>query len=100
MPEIPFRSRRRWSVEFKRRVVAEALAPGVAGHQDGAPFVALAEDLEQELGAGLGQRHEAEFVDNQQPVFRQLFLEAQQVFLVTGLHQFVDQSRRRGEPHR
>ena len=30
MPESRCRTRRRWSVEFKRQVVAEALAPGVS----------------------------------------------------------------------
>ena len=30
MPESPRRSRRRWSVEFKRRVVAESSSPGVS----------------------------------------------------------------------
>jgi transposase len=30
MSEIPGRSRRSWSVDFKRRVVAEASAPGVS----------------------------------------------------------------------
>ncbi len=33
-----------------------------------APLVALSEHLEQELGTGLGQRHEAEFVDDQKLV--------------------------------
>ena len=46
---------------------AEHLGPFVEGQIGGdqgrAPLVALAEHLEQELGAGLGQRHEAEFVD-------------------------------------
>ena len=30
MPEIPCRTRRRWSVEFKRQVVSEASAPGIS----------------------------------------------------------------------
>ena len=35
----------------------------VGGHQDGAPFVALAEDLKEQLRAGAGQGHEAQLVD-------------------------------------
>ncbi len=80
---------------------AEHLGPfiegQIAGQQGGAPLVTLAEHLEQEFRAGLAERHEAEFVDNQQLVFCQLFLEAQQAFLVPGLHQLVDQRRRRDE---
>jgi hypothetical protein len=37
----------------------------VAGDDGGAPFVSLTEDLEQQLGAGLRQRHIAEFVDDE-----------------------------------
>jgi len=37
----------------------------VAGDQRGAAFIAAAEDLEQQFGSGLGQRHEAQFVDDQ-----------------------------------
>ena len=82
---------------------AEHLGPlvegKIAGQQGGAASVALAEHLEQEFGAGLGERHEAEFVDDQQAVFSQLFLEAQQALLVPGLDQLVDQGRRRDEAH-
>ena len=49
---------------------AEHLGPlvegQVGGDEDRAALVALAEDLEQQLGAGLGERHEAEFVDDEQ----------------------------------
>ena len=38
----------------------------VGGDEDRASLVALAEDLEQQLCAGLGERHEAEFVDDAQ----------------------------------
>lgn len=38
----------------------------VAGDHRGRALIALAEDLKQHLSAGLGQRHEAEFIDNQQ----------------------------------
>ncbi len=55
------------------------------------PRSARADHLEQQLGTGLGERHEAEFVDYEEPVFRQLLLEAQQALLVPGLHHRVDQ---------
>ena len=45
----------------------------IAGHQGGAAFVTFAKHLEQELGAGLGQRHEAEFVDDQRLYFANCF---------------------------
>lgn len=58
---------------------AEHLGPfierKVACHQGRAALVALAEHLEQQLGAGLGERHEAEFVDDQELIVRQLLLE-------------------------
>ena len=44
----------------------------VGGDQDGAPFVALAEDLEEEFRAGGGPGHEAQLVDDQQPEAGQL----------------------------
>ena len=44
----------------------------VGGDQDGAPLVALAEDLEEEFRAGGGQGDEAQFVDDQQPEARQV----------------------------
>ena len=54
----------------------------IAGHQGGALFVALAKHFKQKFGPGFGQRHEAQLVDDQQPVFCQLPLEAQQAFLI------------------
>ena len=39
----------------------------VGGDQDEAPFVALAEDLEEEFRTGGGPRHEAQLVDDEQP---------------------------------
>ena len=41
----------------------------IAGHQGGALFVALAKHFKQKFGPGFGQRHEAQLVDDQQPVF-------------------------------
>ena len=54
-----------------------------------AALVALGEHLEQQLGAGLRQRHVAELVDDQQLVGGKLALEAQQALLVAGFHQLV-----------
>ncbi len=75
---------------------AEDLGPlgeGQVGCQHGrAALVALAEHLEEQLGACLGQRYEAEFIDDQQLVARDLLLEAQQLALVAGLDQLMDQS--------
>ena len=69
----------------------------VGGHQDRAPLVALAEDFEQQLGAGLRERHEAEFVDDQKVILCQLLLQAQQAFFIPGLHQFMNQGGGREE---
>ena len=57
----------------------------IAGQQGGTTLVTLREYLEQEFRAGFAERHEAEFVDDQQFVFCQLFLEPQQAFLIPGL---------------
>ena len=55
---------------------AEDLGPlvegQVGGHQDGAPLVALAEDLEEQFRTGAGQGEEAQLVDDQQAEPRQL----------------------------
>ena len=53
----------------------------VGGDQDGAPLVALAEDLKEEFRAGGGQGHEALFVDDQQAEAGQLPLQVEQPFL-------------------
>ena len=55
----------------------------VGGDQDGAPLVALAEDLEEEFRAGGGQGHEAQLVDDQQPEAGQLPLEVEQSAVVS-----------------
>ena len=61
---------------------AEDLGPFVEGqirgHQRRCLLVALGEDLEQQLGAGLRQRHVAELVDDQEILFGELLLHAQQ----------------------
>ncbi len=71
----------------------------VGGSQDRAAFIALAEDLEEQLGASLGQGYEAQFVDNQELETRQLPLKVEQPPFVPGLNQLVDQSGGRGESH-
>ena len=48
------------------------------GAAPGAALITLAEHLEQEFGAGLGEWHEAELVDDQQFVFCQLPLSPKQ----------------------
>jgi len=47
----------------------------VAGDQRGAALIALRDQFEQELGAGLGERHEAQFVDDEQFYGSQLLLQ-------------------------
>ena len=56
----------------------------VGGHQSGAALVTLAEHLEQQFGAGFTERNKAGFVDDQQAVFSQLLMEAQQAFIADG----------------
>ena len=73
----------------------EHLGPFVEWQIDGdkrpATLVALADHLEQELGTGLGKRHEAEFVDDQKLVGGQLLMEPQQLLVIAGLDELVDQ---------
>src|SRR5215212_8043395 len=64
----------------------------IAGHQGRAAFVALAEHLKQQLGAGLRERHIAKFINDQQLVAGQLALQAAQSLLVPGLDQLVGQA--------
>ena len=49
----------------------------IARDQRAASLVALAEDLEQQLGPSRGERHIAEFIDDQQLVAGELTLKAQ-----------------------
>ena len=44
---------------FRAEYLRPLIERQVGGHQDRAPLVALAEDFEQQLGAGLRERHEA-----------------------------------------
>ena len=83
---------------------AEDLGPliegQVGGDQDRPPLVSLAEDLEEELRAGLGERDEAKLVDDEQLEPGQSLLEVEQSPLVPGLDQLVDQRGGRGEADR
>src|SRR5258708_29914579 len=72
----------------------------IAGDDGRAALIALAEDLEQELGAGRRKGYIAEFIDDQQLVTGQLALQAEQSLLVPGLDQPVDHSGRGGEADR
>jgi len=67
----------------------------IASQQCGATLITLTEHLKQKFSPGFAERHEAEFVDDQQLVFCKLLLEAKQALLVPGLHQLVNQRRRR-----
>ena len=58
---------------FRAEYLRPLIERQVGGHQDRAPLVALAEDFEQQLGAGLRERHEAEFVDDQKGILASCF---------------------------
>ena len=72
----------------------------VAGDDDRAALVALAEDLEQQLGTGLCERNVAQFVDDQQLVACELTLQAQQTLFIASFVKVVDQRRSGGEADR
>ena len=55
--------------------------------------MALAEGFEQQLGAGLGERHIAEFIDDQQFDCGELGLKSAEASLVTGFHQLAGEVR-------
>ena len=57
----------------------------LGGDQDRPSLVALAEDLEEEFRAGLGERDEAELVNDEQLEPCQLLLKVEQSPLVPGL---------------
>ena len=56
----------------------------IGGDQDGSSLVALAEDLEEELGPCLGERDEAQLVDDEQLEPGKPLLEVEQTPLVSG----------------
>ncbi len=57
----------------------------VGNDQRRAAFIAQAEHLEEQLGAGLGQGHEAQFVDDEQFIAGNLLLETEQLLVVASL---------------
>ena len=59
----------------------------------------MAEGLKEQFRAYLGERHKAEFIDDEQIVAGDLLLEAEQLLLVAGLDQFADQGGCGGEAH-
>ena len=69
----------------------------VRGQHGRAALVALAEHLEEQLGTGLRQGYEAEFIDDEQLVAGDLLLEAQQLALIARLDEFMDQGGGGGE---
>ena len=72
----------------------------VGGDQDRPSLVALTEDLEEELSAGLGERDEAQLVDDEQFEPGKLLLQIEQTPLVPGLNQLVYQGGGGGEADR
>ncbi len=63
----------------------------VAGDEGGTAFMTLGEDIEEEFGSGFRERDEAEFVDDEELDSDERLLRAQQVLLVAGLDEFIDQ---------
>jgi len=83
---------------------AEDLGPFVEGQvrggDDGAALVALRDDLEEERGACLGERHEAQFVDDEQVLAGEGLLKALQTAFIDCFDKFVDEGRGGREPDR
>ena len=65
----------------------------IAGHQRGAAFVALAEDLKEQLSAHRRKGHIAQFVDDQQLDGVEMFLQRAQSTLIPRLHEFMHKRR-------
>src|SRR5436305_15329045 len=62
--------------------------------------MALAEELEQQLRSGLGERHVTQFVDDQQLCGGEILLQSQQAALVPRLLELVDEACGSGEDNR
>src|SRR3954454_1052583 len=62
--------------------------------------MALAEDLEQQLRAGLGERHIAQFIDDQQLCGGEILLQSQQAALVPRLVELMDEAGGGSEDNR
>ncbi len=63
----------------------------------GGAFMTLAEDLEEEFGAGLGKRHIAEFVDDKQFDGDELRLQFEETPFVARFHQLEPGRREEGD---
>ncbi len=59
---------------FRAKYFGPLIEGKVGGDQDGAPLLALAEDLEEQFRSGGGQRDDTQLVDDQQVQARQLSL--------------------------
>ena len=64
----------------------------VRGDDDRAALVALRDDLEQEFGPGLGERNEAELVDEEKVLAGEGLLQTLQAAVIDRLDQLVNQS--------
>ena len=51
---------------FRAKDLGPLIEEQFGGDQSRTPLIALAEDLKQQLRPGLGQGHEAQFIDDQQ----------------------------------
>jgi hypothetical protein len=69
----------------------------VRGDDDRAALVSLGDDLEEQLGAGLAEWYEAQFVDDEEVLDRECLLDPLQAAVVGGLDEFVDESCGGGE---
>ena len=69
----------------------------VAGDECGAAFIALAEDLEEQLRADRRERHIAQFVDDQKFDGIEMFLQRPQAPFVARFHEFVHERGSGGE---
>ena len=69
----------------------------IAGDQRGATFVALTEHLEEQFGTNGGERHVAQFIDDQQFDRVEVFLQCPQPAFVARFHEFMHESGGRGE---
>ena len=76
---------------FRAKDLGPLVEGQVGGYQDRASLVALAEHLEEQLGPGLGQGHEAQFVNDQQLETCQPSLQVEETPFVPGFNQFVYQ---------
>ena len=75
---------------FRAKDLSPFLERQVRCHHRCTAFVALAEHFEEQLGTGLGQRHESQFIDDEQFVAGDLLLKTEQLLLIASLDQLAD----------